>query len=123
MGRFAVLIQRLTGWDEAKVQLKIWRTQIFIACTCFYAIALFILLWMIAAVSGCSYAGSPTIPAIHENREISVKISRITSQMRRSGCFPKDVNVSYMNPTSYTISVSGFYYERYDTNNVEGVIK
>ena len=51
---------------------------------------------------------------------VAEEISRITSQMRSAGCFPKDVHVSYTNPTSYTVQVSGPYYEKFDTNKLKG---
>lgn len=123
MGRFAVLIQRLTGWDEVKVRLKLWRALVLAESSGLFAVILFVVLWVLAATSGCAHS-QQLKSRPHQGRfNLSLEISRITAQMRRAGCFPKDVHVSYMNPTSYTVSVSGAYYERYDTNNVEGVKK
>lgn len=123
MGRFAVLIQRLTGWDEVKVRLKLWRALVLAESSGLFAVILFVVLWLLAATSGCAHAPPQERREPQGRFNLSLEISRITSQMRRAGCFPKDVNVAYMNPTSYTVSVSGAYYERYDTNNVEGVKK
>lgn len=123
MGKFAVLMQKLTGWDEAKVRLKLWRALVLAECSGVYAVIVFVILWILAATSGCAY-GPQLESRPHQGKfNLSLEISRITLQMRRAGCFPKDVHVSYMNPTSYTVSVSGAYYERYDTNNIEGVKK
>lgn len=123
MGRFAVLIQRLTGWDEVKVRLKLWRALVLAESSGLFAVILFVVLWVLAATSGCAHDQQLKNRPYQGRLNLSLEISRITAQMRRAGCFPKDVHVSYMNPTSYTVSVSGAYYERYDTNNVEGVKK
>ena len=119
MGRFTVLIRKLTGWDEIRFRLKIYRALMLAQCSGAFAIVLFIILWLLAT-TGCVSNDRCNECVVKTHFNLSEEISRITSQMRSAGCFPKDVHVSYTNPTSYSVQVSGPYYEKFDTNKLKG---
>lgn len=84
------------------------------------AILIFAILWMLATCSGCAAGHEAPALLIEKRFDLSEEISRITLKMRQAGCFPKDVHVSYTNPTSYTVQISGPYYEKFDMNKLKG---
>ena len=120
MGRLAVLIARWTDMDPIKVSIKLYQVLYLVQGSGIAAILIFAILWMLATCSGCATGHEAPALLIEKRFDLSEEISRITLKMRQAGCFPKDVHVSYTNPTSYTVQISGPYYEKFDTNKLKG---
>ncbi len=81
-----------------------------------YAAILFAILWGIASFSGCANdAAAPAAQPVH-HEALSLRLSAVMEEMREAGCWPMTFSVAYTNPTNYSISVSGKYYDALDRN-------
>ena len=82
-----------------------------------YAMILFAILWGIASFSGCAndVTTAPFAPPAH-SEPLSLRLSAMMAEMREAGCWPMAFSIAYTNPTNYSISISGKYYDALDRN-------
>ena len=86
-----------------------------------YAAILFAILWVIAnccagCASGRNDTGREEPVAAMADEPLSLRLSRMTEEMRKAGCWPMEFGLVWSNPTNYSISVSGKYYDALDRN-------
>lgn len=86
-----------------------------------YALILFAILWAVAnCCSGCTSGRNDTgrdesVAAVADV-SLSLRLSRMMEEMRKAGCWPMEFGLVWSNPTNYSISVSGKYYDALDRN-------
>lgn len=88
-----------------------------------YAAILFAILWVIAnCCFGCASLRSGTAREREHttvaipDEPLSMRLSRMMEEMRKAGCWPMEFGLVWSNPTNYSISVSGKYYDALDRN-------
>ena len=100
--------------DMIKWQLRLLRAIHVLYCSGALAAILFVILWLLATTGCASVRETQPVAAEPDAQPMALgeEIDRVTHEMRRAGCWAKDVSVSYTGPTTYVISVSGPYYEK-----------
>ena len=91
-----------------------------------YAAILFAILWVIAnccagCASGRNDTGREEPVAAMADEPLSLRLSRMMEEMRKAGCWPMEFGLVWSNPTNYSISVSGKYYDALDRNRTNRV--
>ncbi len=109
--------------DREKIRELMFRIWWWARVYALYAAILFAILWVIAnCCSGCASPQkgtarereSPTVAIPDE--PLSMRLSRMMEEMRKAGCWPMEFGLVWSNPTNYSISVSGKYYDALDQN-------
>ena len=90
-----------------------------------YAAILFAILWVVAnCCAGCANE-SPSAPKREADAVpamlLSERLSGMMEEMRKAGCWPMEFGLVWSNPTNYSVSVSGKYYDAFDRNRTNFV--
>ncbi len=87
-----------------------------LCCSAAIAVIVATVLLLMTALSGCVATQGAALCNARQSQNLSECISFVAREMQRSGCWVKDVSVSYSSPTSYVISATGPYYSKQDKN-------
>lgn len=101
--------------DEDRIRRLMFRLWWWARVYAIYAAILFTVLWAVANCC-CGCANSSAAPSARAAREelLSERLSAMMADMRRAGCWPTGYSLTYANPTNYSITVSGKYYDALD---------
>lgn len=111
--------------DREKIRELMFRAWWWARVYALYAAILFAILWAVAnCCSGCTSGRNGTgregaVAAADE--PLSLRLSRMMEEMRKAGCWPMEFGLVWSNPTNYSISVSGKYYDALDRNRTNTV--
>ena len=106
--------------DREKIHELMFRLWWWARVYALYAAILFAILWVVAnCCAGCANE-SPSAPKREADAVpamlLSERLSGMMEEMRRAGCWPMEFGLVWSNPTNYSISVSGKYYDALDRN-------
>ena len=106
--------------DREKIHELMFRLWWWARVYALYAAIVFAILWVVAnCCAGCANE-SPSAPKREADAVpamlLSERLSGMMEEMRRAGCWPMEFGLVWSNPTNYSISVSGKYYDALDRN-------
>ena len=112
--------------DREKIHELMFRLWWWSRVYALYAAILFAILWVVAnccagCASGRNDTGRKETVATVADEPLSLRLSRMMEEMRKAGCWPMEFGLVWSNPTNYSVSVSGKYYDAFDRNRTNFV--